>query len=237
MYERQRYILDKVITKAGIGDMLRATGGIIAGGALTAVFSGGRINDLDVFFQDAEQFNKARCIVQELPSDLKFQTDVALSYLCTGVPVQLIKKVFGNRHEVLRSFDFTVCMGAYEYNNNVIDLHERFLYDLANRNLVFNINAQYPIASMWRVRKYLARGFKIPAVELIKLALSIHRLTINSYADLREQLEGIDTLLLKSVTDALSARADDVYEFDEALKFMEAKLNEVFVGETSEEGI
>ena len=107
-------------------------------------------------------------------------------------------------------------------------MDECFLEHLSTRVLVFNIDAKYPINSMWRVQKYTDRGYKLPAIEMIKLALCINNLNMKNYLDLKEQMIGIDTLFLVDVTDALLEKESTKYDFKSALTFINEKLREKF---------
>ena len=63
----------------------------------------------------------------------------------------------------------------------------------------------------------------ISGVEAIKIALTINALDIKTYKDLKEQLQGIDTLFLRSLTDHLKKKANkkEKYNAKEFLKFFD----------------
>jgi hypothetical protein len=75
--------------------------------------------------------------------------------------------MFSYPKDVIDRFDFTVCMGAYvpAWRKDFI-FGKDFLVDLSQRVLRYN-PGEYPIASLWRAKKFLKRDFKLPAVELI----------------------------------------------------------------------
>ena len=227
MYEKQKYVLGKLLGKAGIEPYTDTF--FIAGGALTSVFMNTTISDLDIFFHDQKAFDEfKRCQGRDKPifANKKYficQTDCAESYNINGIRVQLIKKLYGQPCDVIDHFDYTICMGAYIPADSKIFLGQNFLYHLSGKELHYNIG-KYPLASLWRARKYIEKGFKFPAIELIKLALTINNLNIKNYIDLEEQLEGIDTLFLKDLTDALLKKGDKEFEIGEALAFMDEIL-------------
>jgi hypothetical protein len=49
---------------------------------------------------------------------------------------------------------------------------------------------------MYRTKKYQERGYKLPGSTIAHIGLSIMRLEIQNYGDLKEQLRGIDTQFL-----------------------------------------
>lgn len=225
MFEREKYILEKLISKANLETLLRGVNYFIAGGACTSVFSGSQVNDLDIYFFTEEDCGKAQD--QLVIESSIFRTENAWSFKNNGVKVQYICKVVGSETEILKNFDFTVNECAY--NPKVKDFvmnEDYFLYDLCSKRLRYNINGKYPVASLWRVNKYIKKGFSLPAIESIKLALRINNLHITTYKDLKEQLEGIDTLFLKDLTDKFLENPDKEFQFNEALELMNKVLEE-----------
>jgi hypothetical protein len=91
-YAREQYILERLIEKANLRTLLKDVSYFIAGGALTSVFSGKQVNDLDIYFYSVEDFNKAD---SQLTISPIFRTDNAFSFKNNNVKVQYIKKIFG----------------------------------------------------------------------------------------------------------------------------------------------
>lgn len=229
-YPKEQYILEKLITRAGLREIIK-TSWYIAGGACTSVFSGTSVNDLDIYFESIEDLQSA---IQYIRTNVKtdeesFVTECAFSFKRNGLRIQYIKKIVGKPIELIKQFDFSICECAYLPETKEFVMGEDFLADLCARRLRYNIDGKYPIASLWRLKKYIERGFKLPAIESIKLSLCINNLNIKTFRDLKEQLEGIDTLFLKELTDVLIDNGEKRFNFNEALEFMnemlEGKLN------------
>jgi hypothetical protein len=199
----------------------------IAGGALTSAFSSSRINDFDVFFPSPYTLEQA---IRIAPRDDKtIETDSALSIISEGHRVQLIKVLTGSPEQVIDSFDFTICQAAFQFKPNETGFWfgKGFFPHLAQRRLVFNVSAEYPVCSLFRVAKYLKRGFHFSGIEAIKLGLRIQALEIEDYKELRRQLMGIDTLFLKDLTDSLKGQDEKKYELNEFLATMEVWLDKL----------
>lgn len=199
--------------------------GFVAGGAVRSIFASERISDFDIFFETEKQFNKC---IDDLPDYQFTKTASAWSFFTDKKQhFQLICAVFGEVEKVIESFDFTVCMGAWIPNTPRFLLDEHFMKHVAQRRLCYNVNSQYPICSLWRVLKYSKKGYKLPAVDAIKLALAIHNLKIDSHADLKKQLMGIDTMFLQALTDKLGEiNADVKYDFGEAINMIGRFIDE-----------
>lgn len=214
--------------------LLTTTGAFVAGGAVTSVFSSQRINDFDIFFPDETALNTGLELVSL--GEKGIETDSARSVILNGHRVQLIKCVLGDPSKIITGFDFTICQGSFSLNSGFAFGDEFFLH-LAQRKLVFNIAAEYPICSLYRARKFIQRGFHFSGIEAIKLGLRIHALTINTYADLRKQLMGIDTLFLKDLTDSLQGDAEKSYDFNQFMETLNdwlVKLDQITGAEEKE---
>jgi len=237
-HKREANILQGA-SKHEIMDIAVKHGAFLAGGAIRSVFASESISDYDLFFPSKEAFDK--CIEEfgnNVTGDGKFifnftQTASAYSHFTSDKKhFQLICAVFGTPEQIIDNFDFTICMGVWLPNTNNFILNDLFLKHIAQRRLHFNVNAQYPICSLWRVLKYTKRGYKLPAIDAIKIALKIHSLNMQTPKDLKNQLMGIDTIFLKELTDALGgivspdpAKGDARYDFGEAITFIEDFVN------------
>jgi len=162
--------------------------------------------------------------------DLKLTTDNSFTYFIDNKTFQLIRLenlMTPGTKSIIEQFDFTVCMGAYDFNAQEFLLDENFLKHLAQRKLVYNINSQYPFASLYRAIKYIKKGFKISGIEMLKIGLKCNSIQINNFKELRKQLMGIDTLFLKELTDKLNGEemASKAYDFELFLQMMEEHLS------------
>ena len=216
-----------------IMDIAVKHGGFIAGGAVRSVFASERINDYDIFFPSKKDFDNCTKEFAELTNDeggfkYKFtRTDSAWSYRTESKQqFQLIQAVFGTPDQIVDSFDFTVCMAAWIPMDNRFLLNDLFLKHLSQRRLHFNANAGYPICSLWRAFKYTQRGYKLPAIDAIKIALKIHSLKLTDRGSLKKQLMGIDTVFLAELTKALEEGSEAAYDFGEAIEMIETFIDE-----------
>jgi len=212
--------------------------GFVAGGAVRGVFTSDHVNDLDIFFKDAKDFNKDGQFDNgfETQEDgghkiLFYKTDVAWThkpeFRHQKLPLhQMICAVFGSPEEVIKQFDFTMSMAAWIPQTGEFIMDEYFLKHCSQKRLVFNINAQYPICSMWRAVKFIKRGWKLPAIDCIKLALKINNLDFKNKGELKRQLMGIDTSFLRELTDALENDKEGAYDFGEAIEKISTLLDE-----------
>lgn len=234
MYEREKFIIKKAINEAGLpmGDYF------VAGGACTSVFSNKRINDIDIYFRTEKDLKDMMSgHMSQIDSCQMFiysmvgETDNAITYKRADSTVQLIRKYFLPPEELIEKFDFTICQCAFDVLKDEFVMGKDFLYDMSKRSLRFTGKTEYPIASLYRMKKFMKRDYNPSALDIISIALSINKLEITTFVDLKKQLDGIDTIMLKDLTDALLDKGDTEYNITEALAFMDAKLDEKYRNE------
>lgn len=164
----------------------------IAGGTITSLFCNREINDVDVYFRNEESilsflsdiWNNGRFIVSH--------TKKATQLLYGEVKLQTIHfQYFTSPEQIFDTFDFTSCMGVFDFENEQFTLHPDFLKHNSQRILKFNSDTAFPIVSLLRVQKYENKGYTISKPEFIRIILTCMNLDINTYDELKEQLGGM----------------------------------------------
>jgi hypothetical protein len=163
----------------------------VAGGTITSLFANKEINDVDVYFRDKESLVR---FLREIWNDqwVTSFTKKALLFTHNNIDVQLIYfNYFESPDEIFDTFDFTACMGCFDFKEEKFILHPDFLKHNSQRILKFNSNTAFPIVSLLRVHKYENKGYKISKPELIRIILTCMKLEIKTYDELKEHLGGM----------------------------------------------
>lgn len=195
------------------------------------------IKDLDIYFRSIDNFYNLRDDLLSLGYEEVFCSLNADTFKAEGkLPIQLIKLDYcmGEPEDIIRKFDFSICAGAFDFKTEEFVLDEHFENDNNKRKIRFNTNTQFPIASLIRINKYIAKkGYKVNSIELLKIALSINNLKMVDYRDLKAQLNGIDTSLLQPLTDTLmNGEKYDINAFlDKMNDYLESVWSDVDVVE------
>ena len=239
-------------------DAMIATNGYLAGGALTSLFTRKPIADWDIYFRSPEDIMQFRqlLVIPNAPvsthpgaqskldllkskrhsrktPQVVFVTPNAISFLYKELRIQIITAFTMDPEHLFDKFDFTVCMCSWMPANNSFEASDKFFEHIAERRLVVNVGTEYPICSLVRVFKYQVKGYFISGTDIIVLALAIHALKLETYAELKRQLEGIDTLFLKGLTDLLISDEykDKTFDFSEFLRVINDYISTAFIDE------
>lgn len=185
----------------------------VAGGAIRSILSKTSIQDVDLYISDLEILPEITEYLTEYGYEVVHSSDNALTFKQVEgyKTIQLIKKVLLDVQDptsLFDEFDFTVTHALFFADT--LYLGETFLEDLASHSLILkNKHLKYPIATLVRTLKYQRYGFKASPLLMVNIALQIHALDISTYAHLKEQLQGIDTMIF----DAMLSKIDNQLVF------------------------
>ena len=187
MYDAQIKRLKREIGKTY--DTLKKYDCFLAGGAVTSIFTGKDINDFDLYFKSSTELYEF--MTNEHPY-LLFASDKAFTFKIDSNEFQAIFfRYFDKAEDIFETFDFSCCMGAYDFKQEKFILHDDFILDNAQRTLRYNVKTSFPIVSARRLKKYADKGYAISVVDSTKLYLTIANLTLTSWEDSKEQIGGM----------------------------------------------
>jgi hypothetical protein len=164
----------------------------IAGGTITSLFCNREINDVDVYFRNEDSAIDFLSEIWEDRQTVVSHTKKATQLMYGEVNVQTIHfQYFTRPEEIFTTFDFTTCMGVFDFATEQFTLHQDFLKHNSQRILKFNSDTAFPIVSLLRVQKYEGKGYHISKPEFIRIILTCMNLDIKSFEELKEQLGGM----------------------------------------------
>lgn len=191
---------------------------VLSGGAINCVFANDPIKDLDFYMKDPSKKSEViEFLAKYFPSE-HWVSGNAFTMKRHSVAsrkkwtVQLITRFHGTPQDILDTFDFTITQGLYDFETKQFVFGDRFLQDIASRTLIYLGKSHFPICAMYRTKKYQDRGYKLPGATIMHIALSIVRLEIKTYKQLKEQLMGVDTQYLAGLLN--SAKYQDELPID-----------------------
>lgn len=116
--------------------------------------------------------------------------------------VQIIIRFFGEPNEIHNNYDFEHACCYYDYSDRDLVLPASALECLLSRTLIYR-GSLYPIASIFRMKKFLERGWRITAGQQLKIMWQISEIDLSNYEILREQLTGVDLAYMYQLIEAL----------------------------------
>ena len=176
----------------------------LAGGAMVSIYNNRPVEDYDIYTKSAKDAFKVIFSLENQKFVCVAKTNRSALF-CKGTEENKILvnviyfNYFNNLKEVFDLFDFTVCMGGYDFKNKTFDFHPAFFRDNLIKKLFYSNNSRYPIGALIRIGKYKNKGFNISKKELIKIILHCQKLEINNMDDLEDQVGTIYGCNLKEI--------------------------------------
>ena len=143
--------------------------------------------------------------------------------------IQIVLRFVGNAEEIHKNYDFVHATNYYTTKAGLV-LHQAALESLMSRELKY-VGSLYPVCSVFRIKKFINRGWTITAGETLKILFDVSNLDLKNIDVLEDQLTGVATNYLTHMIGLLRAkeseRFDRTYLFD--------LINQVFDGKEDED--
>ena len=171
---------------------LKNSNAIIAGGAIRSLICDEEIKDIDTYFRsqdDLINFMDEESIKSK--THIKSVTKRSITFSKNNLTCQLIFfSYYSSPEEIFKDYDFTVCMGAYDFKIDDFVFHEDFFVDNATKKISINKGTKYPLISMFRLLKYKQKGYDFPQKQLLELAKAINKFDYNNEDVVKDQTQG-----------------------------------------------
>ena len=159
---------------------LEGHSGFIAGGCFKNIFNNERVKDIDIFFNDYNDFDKAVVFFENNKNHkLVYENANAVSFrnLTTSIRVELIKKIVGLPVDILNNFDFSITKFAVFTCGTEVSgkklysclFHKDYFEHLMCKKLVIDDLIPFPISTFNRVLRYAKYGYTLCRESKVKL--------------------------------------------------------------------
>lgn len=116
--------------------------------------------------------------------------------------IQIVIRFYGEPSEIHDNYDFVHAMCYYDHAENDLVTSIEALEAMMSRTLYYK-GSLYPIASIFRTKKFLERGWRIGAGQQLKIMWQISEIDLTDPVVMREQLTGVDMAYLHQLISAL----------------------------------
>lgn len=120
--------------------------------------------------------------------------------------IQLVLRFYGEPDEIHENYDFIHCTNYWSSWDNKLTLHSGALEALLAKELRY-VGSKYPLCSLIRLRKFIARGWTINAGQILKMAYQLNELDLTDIDVLQDQLVGVDMAYFAEIVGALKEKS------------------------------
>lgn len=140
--------------------------------------------------------------------------------------VQLILRFYGEPDEIHANYDFTHCTNYWCSRDGSLVLRPEALQALLARTLVYQ-GSRYPVCSLFRLRKFIARGWRVNAGQILKIAMQVSELDLNNIDVLEDQLTGVDVAYFAQVLERCRENGGDRIESAYLVEIIDRMFGEI----------
>lgn len=129
--------------------------------------------------------------------------------------IQIVLRFVGPAREIHKNYDFVHTTNYFTESEGVV-LNQPALESILAKELRY-VGSLYPICSMFRLKKFIKRGWSVTAGEMLKIAWDISKLDLTDVSVLQDQLTGVDAAYfnqLISVIEQEGKPIDRTYLFE-----------------------
>lgn len=141
--------------------------------------------------------------------------------------VQLIFRFVDDVENIHKNFDFVHTTNYWDAKENQLVYHKIALESILTKRLMY-IGSLYPLATLFRVRKFIERGFTIHAGDLLKIGFQINDLDLKDYEVLTDQLTGVDVAYLNELLEILKAEKEKDKDFEITTIYISKIIDKIF---------
>lgn len=116
--------------------------------------------------------------------------------------VQLVMRFIGEPEVIHKYYDFIHCTCFWKSWDGELVLPAAALEAIMTKELRY-VGSLYPLCSIIRIRKFVARGWTINAGQILKMCLQLQSFDLNQISVLEDQLTGVDAFYFMQVLDRL----------------------------------
>jgi hypothetical protein len=119
--------------------------------------------------------------------------------------IQLVLRFYGEPDKIHENYDYVHCTNYWiSWEDNLV-LRPAALESLLSRELKY-VGSLYPVCSVFRMRKFLKRGWQINAGQVLKMCMQISALDLTNISVLQDQLTGVDCSYFMEVISKLKEK-------------------------------
>lgn len=122
--------------------------------------------------------------------------------------IQLITRFYGEPEQIHENYDFIHCTCFYKSWDKELVLPAAALEAILARELRY-VGSLYPLCSIIRIRKFIARGWTINAGQILKMCLQVSDLDLRNLETLEDQLVGVDAAYFQAIISRLQTKQDE----------------------------
>jgi hypothetical protein len=119
--------------------------------------------------------------------------------------IQIVTRFYGKAEQIHSNFDYVHATNYWTSDEGKVVFNIEAYEACHTRELIY-VGSKYPVCSLFRMRKFISRGFTINAGEILKIAMNINEFDLTDVRVLRDQLVGVDSAYFNNLISAIKSK-------------------------------
>jgi len=119
--------------------------------------------------------------------------------------IQIVTRFYGNAEQIHSNFDYVHATNYWTSDDGQVVFSMEAYEACHNKELIY-VGSKYPVCSLFRMRKFISRGYTITAGEILKIAMNINEFNLTDVRVLRDQLIGVDSAYFNNLIRAIKGK-------------------------------
>jgi hypothetical protein len=140
--------------------------------------------------------------------------------------IQIVVRFYGEPDKIHETYDFQHTKAYWTSETGTVIPNE--VYDaVINKTLIYT-GSKYPVCSVFRMRKFIERGWKINAGQMLKICMQVSALDLMDIDTLEDQLVGVDSLYFMELIEQFRRMKEKNADWDLTPQYIISVIDKIF---------
>lgn len=140
--------------------------------------------------------------------------------------IQIVVRFYGEPDKIHETYDYQHTRAYWTHETKTVIPNE--VYDATiNKTLIYT-GSKYPVCSVFRMRKFIERGWHINAGQMLKMAMQISQLDLTDIDILEDQLVGVDSLYFMQLIEQFRRMQEKNKDFELTSGYVMSIIDKIF---------
>lgn len=134
--------------------------------------------------------------------------------------IQLVVRFYGEPEDIHANYDFVHCTCYWKSWDDELVLPPKALESMLTKELRY-VGSKYPLCSIIRTRKFIARDWAINAGQYLKMAMQLNEMDLKDIKVLQDQLVGVDSAYFYQILALLEEKGQERIDLAYAMEIID----------------
>lgn len=169
---------------------------------------------------------EAKAVIEKEKEEF-FPVFISSNAITLSNKLQIVVRFYGEPGDIHDTFDFVHTKAFFDYGNKTLDIPKEVYECVINKTLKYT-GSRYPVCSVFRIRKFIQRGWTINAGQMLKIAMQMNHLDLMDVNTLEDQLIGVDSLYFMNLINQFRTRKENEPNFELSSNYIISIIDKIF---------